>query len=225
MARPEIVSSVPDEFFDGDIDSAAAAALIATGGLGGLTAAAIETSVDNTVAEDFNDPLVKGLRDTLENPVLAPSILMMLAGAHLTYTAIRVESDAFVFDHVAPLEPDLRPSEGYHGAIGRSFTLLGPNAVRFNPILLPDTWKADNLAKIDHIVLVMMENRSYDHVLGYRAPIDGSNGLTQELIDAIQSVPRDRVPYVVRKLREGGLSQERRGQDDEAAPFRRPPAF
>ena len=204
---PQIVSSVPDEFFDGDINAAAAAALIATGGLGILTAAAIETSVDNTVAEDFNDPLVKGLRETLENPTLAPSILMMLAGAHLTYTSMRVDPDAFAFafDHVAPLEPDLRPSEGYHGAIGRNFTQLGPNAVRFNPILLPDTWKADNLAKIDHIVFVMMENRSYDHVLGYRAQIDDSNGLTQELIDAIQSVPRDRVPYVVRKLRDAGF--------------------
>ena len=31
---PQIVSSVPDEFFDGDINAAALVALIATGGLG-----------------------------------------------------------------------------------------------------------------------------------------------------------------------------------------------
>jgi phospholipase C len=42
---------------------------------------------------------------------------------------------------------------------------MGPQG----PIVVPsvDTWKSPNLAKIDHIVVLMMENRSFDHVLGY----------------------------------------------------------
>ena len=47
------------------------------------------------------------------------------------------------------------------------------------PPSLGDTWAADNLSKIDHIVVVMMENRSFDHVLGYRqliGDVDGDGG-------------------------------------------------
>jgi phospholipase C len=49
---------------------------------------------------------------------------------------------------------------------------------------LGDTWATGNLAKIDHVVVVMMENRSYDHVLGYIASPDppASDGLSAELL-------------------------------------------
>jgi phospholipase C len=72
----------------------------------------------------------------------------------------------------------------------------------FHPMTLGDTWAANNLkSKIDHIVVVMMENRSYDHVLGYRArpPInDGADGLTDPLISVIAGAGEG---HVVRPLR------------------------
>lgn len=208
---PKFVTSVPDTLFDGDVSTAAAVALAAGGGLlGGLGAIGIEGKVDNTV-EDLNDQLVKAIRETLAKPTLAPSILMTIFGAHLTYQRIGIEDDQIAFDYIAPLEPDPRPTPGYHGAIGRGFTQSPPNVITFDPPSLGDTWRADNLkAKIDHIVVVMMENRSYDHVLGYRArPTfnqvgDGANGLTEDVIKAIQAAPGG--PFVVRALRGAGFA-------------------
>jgi phospholipase C len=148
----------------------------------------------------------------IENPLLAPSFLMMIFGAHLTYRPFRIEGGDFVFDHVAPLEPEPRPRPAYHPVIGRRFDILGPNAVRFNPPLLGDTWKAGNLAKIDHVVVVMMENRSYDHVLGYRAQLRDeaeADGLSQDVIAAIERTPKDPKeggPFKVGRLRNAGFS-------------------
>ena len=58
---------------------------------------------------------------------------------------------------------------------------MTPGRTQFVPPFIGDTWATANLSKIDHIVVVMMENRSYDHVLGYRAQgaePDGADGLT-----------------------------------------------
>ena len=82
-----------------------------------------------------------------------------------------VVGDALVIDYVAPVEPDPKPNPDYIGVIGRSVIQLGPDRWRLTPRSLGDTWATDNLSKIDHIVVVMMENRSFDHVLGYRQVI------------------------------------------------------
>jgi phospholipase C len=58
------------------------------------------------------------------------------------------------------------------------------------PPSLGDTWSAQNLNKIDHIVVVMMENRAFDHVLGYRAQLPGAqnaDGLTTDLMDFLKA--------------------------------------
>jgi phospholipase C len=205
---PQFVTSVPDTLFDGDVSPGAAAVLAATGVLGLLGAALIERNVDNTVEEDFNDPLVKTIRDTFADPTLAPRILMTIFGAHLTYQRIGIENGAIVFDYIAPLEPDPRPTPGYHGAIGRSFTQSAPNVITFDKSL-GDTWSAENLrAKIDHIVVVMMENRSYDHVLGYRArpPFnDGARSLSEKLIGAFASAVDG--PFKVRNMDRAGFAR------------------
>jgi phospholipase C len=103
----------------------------------------------------------------------------MLLGADLTLQSLGIENNAIVIDYVAPLEPDPQPNPHYIGVIGRSVTQLGPQIWRLTPPSLGDTWAADNLSKIDHIVVVMMENRSFDHVLGYRqlvGDVDGDGG-------------------------------------------------
>ncbi|MEO6596422.1 MAG: alkaline phosphatase family protein [Planctomycetota bacterium] len=202
---PRIVTSLPDSPFDIDIGTAAKVALLATLGLAGLIGG---LSISEYVEHEINEAMVAGARGLFADPTIAPRILMTIFGAHLTYKPVRIEGDEILFEHVAPLEPDPKPTPAYHGAIGRSFAQLGPTALRFVPPLLGDTWRADNLAKVDHIVVVMMENRSYDHVLGYRAqpPIsDGADGLTDELIATIEAASDG--PFDVRKLRDAGFAE------------------
>ncbi len=57
-----------------------------------------------------------------------------------------------------------------------------------------------------------MENRSYDHVLGYRAQApfsDGAEGLTDEVIAAIEAAKNG--PFDVRKLRDAGFPKNAAG--------------
>jgi len=202
---PRVVTWVRDDPFDIDMNNGVVAALVvALGVLGGVTAVGIAEYVEEVV----NDRFAEGAADLFDDPSLAPRILMTIFGAHLTYLPVRFEGDDIVFGHIAPLEPDPKPRPNYQGAIGRSVrhegALLG--GVTFRPMVLGDTWKADNLAhKIDHIVAVMMENRSYDHVLGYRAraPInDGADGLTDAVVASIQATDEH---HLVRPLRNAGF--------------------
>jgi phospholipase C len=201
---PQVVVAVPDSPFDLDISTAIEAIMIAV--LGPL--ALVGVSVAEIIESAINGKIVDGARNLFSDPALAPRILMLIFGAHFSYLAPRLEGGQILFEHIAPVEPEPKPTAGYQGAIGRSFTQIAVNGVTFQPRLLGDTWRADNLRqKIDHIVFVMMENRSYDHVLGYRAraPInDGADGLTDEVIAAIEAAPNG--PFNVRGLREAGFA-------------------
>jgi phospholipase C len=214
---PRIVTSVPDSPFDIDISTGAKATLVAIFGLGGLIGG---ETFDELAEHRINGAIVKGVRSFLAEPTIAPRILMLIFGAHFTYKPFRIENDQFVFDHVAPVEPEPKPTPGYHGAIGRTFTQPSPDKVTFSPPDLGDTWRANNLInKIKHIVVVMMENRSYDHVLGYRSPpgsTEGADGLSQEVIQAIGAAddgrvrPPSRTPtaprFHVRNLKDAGFA-------------------
>ena len=184
---PRVVTWVADEPLDIDMNNVVVAAFVAAFGLvGGVTAVGITEYIE----EEVNERVSRGARNLFDDPSLAPGILMTIFGAHFTYLPVRFEGDDILFEHVAPLEPDPRPRRNYAGAIGRTLMLEAVGHATFLPRTLGDTWAADNLkAKIDHIVVIMMENRSYDHVLGYRAraPInDDADGLTDGLISVIE---------------------------------------
>ncbi len=122
----------------------------------------------------------------------APQILAVLHGDVFTYRDVRMAGDDIVFDYVAPVEPDPKPSSGYIGVIGRKVMAVGPSVPVLDPPTLGNTWNAQNLLnKIEHVVVVMMENRSFDHVLGYRAQLpgleDSSDGLTLKLLKFLNS--------------------------------------
>ncbi len=208
---PRIVTDIPDSPFDIDISTAVKAALVATLGIGGLIAG---MGITEYVESQINGAIVAQARRLFANPTIGPRIMMTIFGAHLTYKPIRIDGDAIVFDHIAPVEPEPRPSRAYHGAIGRGFNLLGPQAIGFVPPVLGDTWRADNLAhKIDHVVVVMMENRSYDHVLGYRSlpPIgEAAEGLTEPMIQAIEAAAGG--PFDVRDLQLAGFAANAAGR-------------
>jgi phospholipase C len=155
--------------------------LIAAGIItGGLIALGIGF-VTEYLESEVNKLIQKGIQQFANGLASKiPPLLTMIHGAHFTYRSLTVNNNNFVFEYVAPLEHEPKPSPNFHGAIGRQQIMTPGGGPRFIPLTLGDTWKADNLSKIDHVVVVMMENRSYDHVLGYRAtaaPAEGSNGL------------------------------------------------
>ncbi len=183
---PRIVHQVPASVLDVDLDGAALASLAVLPVFAGVTALMLTEYLESTLNRRF----VAAAKRLFEDPSLACRLLMTTFGTHLTYLHPRWEGNDVLFEHVAAAEPEPQPRSDYAAAIGRTPLSTG-GLQRFLPPSLGNTWKADNLrAKIDHIVVVMMENRSYDHVLGYRAraPIsDGADGLTPELVAAIDA--------------------------------------
>ena len=145
--------------------------------------------LDGVFEKKLNTQVTDAVKSLFADPALAPRILMTLFGAHLSHLPPSCENDDFLFTHIAASEPNRVVNLTYKPAIGRSVISDGNGHVTFEPPSLPDTWVADNLkSKIKHIVYVMMENRSYDHVLGYRAqaPIsDSKDGLTPPIMDAV----------------------------------------
>lgn len=103
-------------------------------------------------------------------------------GGPFRFTATRWANDAMEFEYVAGVEPERRPNPRYH-----PFPRLGPSS---SP--------SPNLAKIDHIVVLMMENRSFDHVLGHLS-LDGLNtevdGLTPDIIKRFSTAGQAFRPY------------------------------
>lgn len=183
---PRLVQWIPEDPFDIDMNNGVVAALVvAFGVIGGVTAVAIAEYVEEFVTDLFVDAASR----LFDDPSLAPRILMTIFGTHLSYMAPRFDGDDILFEHIAPLEPDPKPRRNYAGAIGRTVMHEAVGHTTFHPMTLGNTWAADHLkSKIDHIVVVMMENRSYDHVLGYRALAptgDGADGWTPELIAAV----------------------------------------
>lgn len=177
------VSWIDDDAIDIDISwEAAVAAGLIVGAIAELGLVGLKEYIEHEV----NDAIVQRFRSIVEGAILqAPRIMAMLLGANFTLRSFRIENGAIVIDYVAPIEPDPRPSPTYTGVIGRGLIALGPGLWQLFPRSLGDTWAADNLAKIEHIVVVMMENRSFNHVLGYRgllADAQGENGWSDELI-------------------------------------------
>jgi phospholipase C len=154
---------------------------------------------------EYNDKVIQGIHNFLASVMgQVPAVLAMIMGGDFTYQSIGVVGDDIVFDYIAPLEPDPKPSPNYLGIIGRSAIQLGPEAWQITPRRLGDTWAAQNLlTKIDHIVMVMMENRSFNHVLGYRAQLaaaQNEDGLTAELLAFLDSQN-----YPIPRLNQSGI--------------------
>ena len=197
----KVVPWVNDKMVDIDVHwQAALTAGVLTGGLILLGLVGLTEYIE----EKINDSIQSAFSSLLTGIVSkVPSILAMILGDEFTHQALRLDGEDIVFDYIAPLEPDPKPTPGYIGVIGRSATELGPGLWNIMPRTLGDTWKNDNLSKIDHIVVVIMENRSFDHVLGYLAELPGhedSDGLSPELKTFLESKG-----YPVGKLNKSGI--------------------
>ncbi len=91
-------------------------------------------------------------------------IVDRLMGAVFQFTSARWVNNSMEFEYIAGVERERRPTKGY---LPRGLSNTLPSGGAIPPQLIRDTWVSPNLSKIDHIVVLMMENRSFDHVLGY----------------------------------------------------------
>ncbi len=170
------------------IQSAVAAGLVLGGGV--LPTA---VAVGEEIETKLNNLIVEGLRSIVDGAgSQIPHILAMVLGDHFTFRSQRVEGEAVLFEYAAPLEADPHPADPerfrYRGIVGRSATQFGHDVWQIIPPTVANTWAAENLNKVEHIVVVMMENRSFDHVLGYIAAEGdhSSDGLSKDLTDFLK---------------------------------------
>ena len=103
-----------------------------------------------------------------------------LLGGAFDFKALTTHPDAFLSLTYRPAkEPERSPNVGY-----RAFGNLGIDIFGRQLGMPVNTWQSPNLDKIQHIVVLMMENRSFDHVLGYlsMAGRQDVNGLSPEIL-------------------------------------------
>ncbi|MBC7934274.1 MAG: hypothetical protein H7Y86_02790 [Rhizobacter sp.] len=128
----------------------------------------IDTSYGNTVNELINMCLYTYLVGTLNKNLseIIEGIFDNMLGGAFRFTKARWNSNAIEFDYVTSVLPERKPSPLFNPVVGHSSP--GPG---IPPLELRDTWSSPMLTsypdKIKHIVVLMMENRSFDHVLGY----------------------------------------------------------
>ncbi|MGV9012221.1 MAG: phospholipase C [Flavobacteriales bacterium] len=122
----------------------------------------------------FRSEIFQAVQSGMEG--ILPSLFDIYLGGRFTFTGARWKNNAMEFDYIAGEEIEPKPFAGYnaHGT-----------ARDIGPRVHADRTDAENLKKVDHIVVLMMENRSFDHVLGYRS-LQGvstdTDGLTAEII-------------------------------------------
>lgn len=148
-------------------------------------------------------------------------IVDRLMGGVFQFTSARWVNNSMEFEYIAGVEQERRPRKGY---LPRGLSDTLPSGGAIPPQLIRDTWVSPNLSKIDHIIVLMMENRSFDHVLGYLSlPLlpsanikgdvlnpaileSGVNGITDKLITEYlkKGMP-------IRPLREAGFKSNTAG--------------
>lgn len=174
-----------------DIDvhwaAAVAAAVVVPGGplTPQLVTEAVEARANSVVADkigQLSQRVLPGVRHAMAR----------FLGADFDYTSLHVEGptddEVMVVSYLAGWEPQPTPSPIYIPVAGGAVTTDTSGRSQVVPVDREDTWTADNLRlKIDHIVMVMMENRSFDHTLGYLAqgPDPRGDGLSLEVVNRL----------------------------------------
>ncbi|HTJ42636.1 MAG TPA: alkaline phosphatase family protein [Kofleriaceae bacterium] len=134
-------------------------------------------SASMTTTDDIRDAIVGSLQDHVGalGPALTDLIgvaIARLLGAPYELTKLAVEGSELVVELVPekPIAPSA-PNPAYRS--GRA------------GVTAPPPFTSPNMDKIDHIVVLMQENRSFDHVLGHVSLDDaarGVDGLTPQIL-------------------------------------------
>jgi len=117
-----------------------------------------------------------------------PKALEVVLGGRFTITNTTWSAGAIAFEYIPPVEPERAPTMGYRKAGA------GPQGPGTDRLV---TNAAEKILKdrVDHVVVLMMENRSFDHVLGYRSLLginDDVDGLTDNVIKQFTKNARSR---------------------------------
>ena len=124
---------------------------------------------------DWVSDVKKTLQSTVQTKVTTalgsdtflPAIFRTLMGGEFTIRSAVWANNSFEFSYIPGIEEAPHQVSPYYSARGTVAPGTAPQ------------WSSPNLEKIDHIVVLMMENRSFDHVLGHlsltvsRSDIDG----------------------------------------------------
>lgn len=153
-----------------------AAAILGIGGPGKVDEKVsewIESAVDK-IGQAYGVAFEEGISDYIRD-----YLLQLVEKDHAIHT-LTCDADNIIVGHHAL--PDAQPK-------------IIPQPVEPNPIEAREKLRE---GEIDHIVFLMMENRSFDHMLGYRS-LKGKvvNGLTG---NETNSIPENNPPYTVHHL-------------------------
>jgi phospholipase C len=122
----------------------------------GIVAESIEGTINKKIFDALNSK-DSGYRDALNR-----AVTRWLAGGNFYVVGVHSDEHSLFIDYVLP--PDQ----------------LEPFPENMQPALDPGL-----LANIDHIVVLMMENRSFDHMLGYLSKEGGGDGIRRADIDGL----------------------------------------
>lgn len=164
----------------------------------GITATATVTQADigdnvpdwlADVRTDIQNTLQEMLRQALNGNVLQP-VFTTLMGGQFTVLDSAWKDSCFEFRFIPPPEPAPHHLSPFYSARGTVAPGTAP------------TFSSPNLGKIDRIVVLMMENRSFDHVLGYLSLTGGRSdvdGLDASLLNSYDPALRP-APYIETRL-------------------------
>lgn len=122
---------------------------------------AAPSQIDYLLQAIINSYLVSQLNDSMSE--VAESIFANMLGGLFKLTDSRWSDSALKIDYITDIIPENTPLIGYVPSRGYISQQVG--------VYKNTTWKSplltDDPNKIKHIIVLMMENRSFDHVLGY----------------------------------------------------------
>ena len=142
-------------------------------------------TVDSRIQQAVQDFLA----GSLTGKVLQP-IFTTLMGGRFTFLSALWKSAGFEFQFVPPPEEPPHQISPFYSARGTV------------PVGTAPSFASQNLSKVDRIVVLLMENRSFDHVLGYLSLSGGRSdidGLTPDLLNSY-SPPLRPAPYTESRL-------------------------
>ena len=142
-------------------------------------------TVDSRIQQAVQDFLA----GSLTGKVLQP-IFTTLMGGRFTFLSALWKNAGFEFQFVPPPEEPPHQISPFYSARGTV------------PVGTAPSFASQNLSKVDRIVVLLMENRSFDHVLGYLSLSGGRSdidGLTPDLLNSY-SPPLRPAPYTESRL-------------------------
>lgn len=123
----------------------------------GLPAESIESNVNSTIFDELSNPDPES-RDKIDK-----KLTRFLVGGDFYVTNVASDGQSLIVDYIIP-----------------------PGQLEPFPENPQDALEPGLLANIDHIVVLMMENRSFDHMLGYLSKEGDRNGKVRANVDGLK---------------------------------------